>query len=76
MGKIKKLDWASWVYGLMAGIIGGAATAVVSIAGGQAVGAADFTPRQLITVAGVSAIVNAALYLKQSPLPRVVEVEE
>jgi hypothetical protein len=76
MVKRRTLDWMSWLYGLVAGVITGAATAVVSMAGGQVVGAATFTPRQLLTVAGVSAIVNAALYLKQSPLPKVVEVDE
>lgn len=74
--KRKILDWQSWLYGLVAGAIGGGATAIVSIAGGQVIGAADFTPRQLLTIAGVSAIVNAALYLKQSPLPKLIEREE
>jgi len=40
------------------------------------VGAATFTPRQILTVGITSAIVNAAMYLKQSPLPKVMEVDE
>lgn len=76
MVKHKKLDWQSWLYGLFAGIIGGAATSIVTIAGGQMVGAATFTPRQLITVGVISAIINAAMFLKQSPLPKVIEVDE
>lgn len=76
MTKHRVLDWQSWVYALCAAVIGGAATSVVSIVGGQMVGAATFTPRQLLTIAAVSAIVNAAMYLKQSPLPKVIEVDD
>ncbi len=76
MVKHKKLDWQSWLYGLGGGVIGGAATSIVTLVGGQVVGAAAFTPRQLVTVGVISAIVNAALYLKQSPLPKVVEIDE
>ena len=76
MVKHRILEWRPWIYGLLSGIIGGAATSVVSIAGGQAIGAATFTPRQLLAVAVVSAVVNAAMFLKQSPLPKVIEVDE
>jgi hypothetical protein len=76
MVKHRILDWRPWAYGLFSGCIGGAATSVVTIGGGQMAGAATFTPRQLITIAVVSAIVNAAMFLKQSPLPKVIEVDE
>ena len=76
MVKHRSLEWRSWLYALVAAAIGGGATAVVSIAGGQAIGAATFTPRQLLAVAVVSAVVNVAMFLKQSPLPKVIEVDE
>ena len=76
MVKHRVLDWQAWLYSLAAAIIGGGATSIVTVAGGQVLGAASFTPRQLVTVAAVSAIVNAAMYLKQSPLPKVIEVDE
>lgn len=76
MVKHRTLDWLSWLYGLFAGVIGGAATSIVTITGGQMVGAATFTPRQIITVGVVSALVNAAMFLKQSPLPKIVEVDD
>lgn len=76
MVRRKRLDWRSWAYSGLAGIIGGVATSIVSVAGGQVIGAVPFTPRQLATVAIVSVLINAAMFLKQSPLPPVIEVDE
>lgn len=76
MTKIKRLDWKGWLYSFGAGVIGGVATSVLTITGGQVIGAATFTPRQLGTIAVVSLVVNAAMFLKQSPLPKVIEVDE
>ena len=58
------------------GTIGGVATSIISIGGGQVIGAATFTHRQLGTVAVVSAVVSAAMFLQRSPLPAVIEVDE
>lgn len=70
--KKRKLDWLGWLYGLVAGAIGGGATAVSAIPVGQIFGAADFTPRQLGAVFLGAAVVATAMYLKQSPLPKVI----
>jgi hypothetical protein len=59
----------NWVKGLLAAGIGGAANAITL----QIVDPADFNfgagLGKLISVAGASALVAVALYLKQSPLP-------
>jgi predicted lipid-binding transport protein (Tim44 family) len=76
MTKIKKLDWSGWLYGLVAGVIGGVATAILANPVGQIFGALQFTLRQLGAVAVGAAIVSAAAYLKKSPLPEVIEEEK
>jgi hypothetical protein len=70
---MKRLDWKMWLYGVIAAAIGGGAAALTTIPAGQIFGAADFTPRQLASVFLGSAIASAALYLKQSPLPKIEE---
>ena len=64
-------SFKQWVHGLAAAVIGGGASAVTVV-----IVAPDqfnlFDPaalNRLISVVGVSALVSAALYLKQSPLP-------
>ena len=75
-----KLDWSQWLYGLVAALIGGGASAVTA-----AFSAMVLTPGQY-SVSGtagwnslklmgltfiVSGIIAAFAYLKQSPLPPV-----
>jgi hypothetical protein len=63
------MEWQIWLKGLVAAIIGGAANAVtVMIVDPAAFNFSD-GGRKLLTFAGVSALISAALYLKQSPLP-------
>lgn len=63
------MDWGMWLKGLIAAAIGGAANAVtVMIVDPVAFNLQD-GGKKLAMVALVSAIVSAALYLKQSPLP-------
>lgn len=58
-----------WLKGLLAAAIGGAATSVgVMVADPLSFNFQDGAGR-LATVAGVSALVAVASYLKQSPLP-------
>lgn len=63
------MDWKKWLKGLFSAIIGGAANSVTVMI----VEPASFNFQEGIgklgTVALVSAIVAAALYLKKSPLP-------
>ena len=64
-------DYRLWVRGLVAAAIGGAANSVAVVI----VDPTNFNIAEglsnLATVAGVSAAVSAAMYLKQSPLPGV-----
>lgn len=66
------MDWKLWLKGLLAAVISSAANSIsVLVADPQ-----HFNPsaaggmRNLGIVALVSAIVGAALYLKQSPVPK------
>ena len=62
-------NWRHWLKGLAAAAIGGAANSVTVLI----VDPASFEPathaKKLVTVAVISGLVSAALYLKQSPLP-------
>ena len=63
------MNWTKWVKGLVSAVIGGAANAItVSVVDPQAFNLQEGASK-LLTVAVVSAIVAAAMYLKQSPLP-------
>lgn len=63
------MDWKMWLKGLVSAIISGAANAItVAIVEPTAFNLQEGLPK-LGTVALVSAIVGASLYLKQSPLP-------
>lgn len=55
-------DWKSWLHGLGAAIIGGGASVFVGFVSG-----ASWTLTG--KMAATAAVVNAAAYLKQSPLP-------
>lgn len=63
------MNWNKWLKGLVSAVIGGAANAItVMIVDPQAFNLQEGAGK-LGTVALVSAIVAAAMYLKQSPLP-------
>lgn len=70
MNHLRKFtDWRTWVRGLAAAVIGGAANAVsMMVVDPQQFNFDEGMPA-LWKVALVSAIVNAAFYLKQSPIP-------
>ncbi len=72
---IGNLDWSSWIYGLVAGFIGGGAGAV-SAAFGLILTDPNYNmanPRKLITVMVwtfvLPGLVAGLAYLKQNPLP-------
>jgi len=63
------MNWQLWLKGLISAVIGGAANSIVlMIADPQTFNLAEGLPK-LKMVAIVSAIVSAAMYLKQSPIP-------
>lgn len=59
-----------WLYSLLAAVLGGVGTAVGSVLAGQAIGALNFTARQLGAIALGGGLTAAAAYLKTSPLPK------
>ena len=62
--------WQTWLKGLVSAVIGGAANSITVMV----VSPQDFNLQEgagkLAMVAIVSAIVAAAMYLKESPLPK------
>jgi hypothetical protein len=68
------LDWRNWIYGLMSGFIGGAASAGLAALGaatasglGMDVKSLDWKQFGIILL--TSGMVSAFAFLKQSPLP-------
>jgi len=63
------MTWQTWVRGLVGAIVGGAANAITIMI----VDPQNFNFQsggsKLLTFAGVSALISAALFLKQSPIP-------
>lgn len=63
------MKWSSWLKGLISAVVGGVANSVVLMIADPN----NFNLREgagnLATVAISSAIVSAAMYLKQSPIP-------
>lgn len=62
-------DYRLWIKGLAAAAIGGAANSVSVIIVDPVTFNLQEGSEKVLTVAAVSAIVSAAMYLKQSPLP-------
>lgn len=63
------MNWQTWLYGLGSALIGGAANSIVA----AVVAPESFNFNEglskLVTMAVAGAIMSAAAYLKQSPLP-------
>lgn len=73
---LRTLDWGNWLYGLFAGGIGGGATAVYGAFAASAIDAhfAFGTANSMKLMAmmfAMSFLKDAALYLKQNPLPAI-----
>jgi len=63
------VNWQKWLKGLISAVIGGAANSITVMIVDPLVFNLQDGASKLYTVALVSAIVSAAMYLKQSPLP-------
>jgi hypothetical protein len=63
------MNWKKWGKGLASAVIGGAANAVTVMIVEPASFNLNEGAAKLGTVVLVSAIVSAAMYLKQSPIP-------
>lgn len=78
-----RLDWSSWLYGLLAGFFGGGAGAVTSGFANMVVDPEHFNilhPRlvieSMVTMFVISGVLTALAFLHQNPLPTVVTVTE
>lgn len=60
-----------WAYSALAAAVGGIGTALGAVLGGQAIGAINFTSRQLGAIAIGGAVTAVAAYLRNSPLPKI-----
>lgn len=58
----------AWLEGLVASVISSVSTTVLSVCGSNASGS-PLNWTQIANVAGVSGLVGACLFLKQSPIP-------
>lgn len=68
--------WIHWLKGLVAAIIGGAANSVTLIIVDPVTFNLQAGLKNVLAVCATSAILSAAMYLKQSPLPREEEKKE
>jgi hypothetical protein len=74
---IKKItDWRTWLRGLGAAVIGGASNAITLLIVDPTEFNLDDGLGRVWKVAAVSAILSAAFYLKQSPIPPRIETTE
>ena len=65
-----------WLKGLVAAIIGGASNSITLIIVNPQHFNLQAGLKNLLTVAGTSAILSAAMYLKKSPLPDITTEEK
>jgi len=65
------MNWKTWLHGLASAVIGGVATSLTLVIVDPLVFNFDDGGVRLLKVTVASGIVNAAFYLKQSPLPSV-----
>ena len=72
----KFTDWRTWLRGLAAAAIGGAANAVALLVVDPTEFNFDAGFDRLWKVSLISAILNAAFYLKQSPVPPRIELPD
>jgi len=67
------MNWRTWLKGLFSAIIGGAANSITVMAIDPTQFNFGAGLKKLGTVAGISALIAGAMYLKQSPLPGITE---
>jgi hypothetical protein len=79
INQLRHLDIADWVYGLLSAAIGGGAGAVSAAVAAALIKPGDFgfagwdSIKLMATVFVVNGLLNMFFYLKQSPLPAIVE---
>lgn len=64
------MDWKTWAKGLFSAAIGGAANSITVMVIDPLQFNFNDGLGKLAAVAGISAVVSAAMYLKSSPLPK------
>ena len=64
------MDWKLWLKGLLAAVIGGSANSVLLVIVDPTTYNLTEGLYSLIKVIATTAIVSAAMYLKQSPIPK------
>jgi hypothetical protein len=76
-----KLDWATWLYGLVSGFIGGGAGAIGTGFGEMVLDSKHVAAEgmhHVFALMGISflfsGVITASAYLKQSPLPKQKEI--
>lgn len=72
----KITDWRTWLRGLGAAVIGGASNAITLLIVDPTEFNFDGGFGRVWKVAAVSAILSAAFYLKQSPIPPRIDTTE
>ena len=79
VGNLEHLDFRGWFYGLLSAIIGGGASSVTAAVAASYIKPGDFafagadSLKLMFSVFGINALISMFLYLKQSPLPAIVE---
>jgi len=63
------MDLKTWVKGLVGAVIGGAANSITVMVVDPVAFNLEEGLSKLLTVAAMGAILSAAMYLKQSPIP-------
>lgn len=63
------MNWRTWLKGLVSAVIGGVANSVVLMIADPSTFNLQQGKEHLVTVSVTTAILSAAMYLKQSPVP-------
>lgn len=79
IAQIKHLDFRGWVYGLFHAAIGGGASSVTAAIAASFIKPQDFALagadsfKLMASVFLINAVISMFMYLKQSPLPAIVD---
>jgi hypothetical protein len=79
IAKLRKLDFLGWIYGLLSAVIGGGASSVTAAVAASIIKPDDFalagaaSIKLMMSCFMINAVISMFLYLKQSPLPKILE---
>jgi hypothetical protein len=79
INQLKHLDFWGWIYGLLSAVIGGGASSVTAAIAASIIKPQDFalagaaSIKLMLSVFAINALISLFLYLKQSPLPKIVD---